>query len=956
MQHPDPNHLVVLVDGSSYLFRAFHGLPPLTNRDGHPTGALHGVIKMLAKLYDDHQPAYFGVVFDAPGKTFRHELYPAYKAHRPPMPDDLRVQIEPLHRLIKALGFPLIIEPGVEADDVIGTLAMQALAEHYQVVTSSGDKDMAQLLTHADITLLDTMKNAVTTTANIAERFKVDALRADQVIDFLALVGDTSDNIPGVPKVGPKTAAKWLAEYQNIDNIIDNATKIPGKIGENLRAGLDTLRLSQQLATINTALELNTRIADLALQPRQPDKLVALCDTYELASIKAQYLKTPTAPPPAPVATHYRAITTLDELDALIKRLQNSDGYAIDTETDSLDYMRANLVGISVAPAPGEAYYLPLAHQLSANLPYDEALARLKPLLEADAPPKSGQHHKYDRHIFARAGIQLRGIKDDTMLMSSITDSTATRHNLDDLADYYLNHQTTTFEDIAGKGAKQLTFDQIPLETATDYACEDADITLRLKNHIAPKLAAAPRLDALYRDLEMPLAELLYKIEATGVRIDPAALAAQSAEISAQLAALEQAAHALAGAPFNLGSPKQLQEILYDQLGLPVLRKTPKGQPSTNEEVLAELAESHGAELPRLILEHRGLAKLKTTYTDRLPELINPQTGRIHTSYHQAVTSTGRLSSSDPNLQNIPVRSDEGRRIRRAFIAEDGWQILAADYSQIELRIMAHLSADPGLLAAFARGDDIHRATAAEIFGVAPDAVSREQRRDAKAINFGLIYGMSAFGLARQLNIPRGQAAAYIDTYFARYPKVRDYMETTRATASKQGYIETLLGRRLYLPDINSKNPQRRQASERLAINAPMQGSAADIIKRAMLAIDRELGLAPLPNTTSLPSETAGIPNTTPLPRGGGPGFPLEKGGRLFQGNPEWGQQTNRAATTRADLRLIMQVHDELVFEIRPEAAAELTPKIVALMENAMTLAVPLIVDTGIGANWDEAH
>ena len=897
MHQPDPNHLVVLVDGSSYLFRAFHGLPPLTNRDGHPTGALHGVIKMLAKLYDDHQPAYFGVVFDAQGKTFRHELYPAYKAHRPPMPDDLRVQIEPLHRLIEALGFPLIIEPGVEADDVIGTLAMQALAEHYQVVISSGDKDMAQLLTHADITLLDTMKNAVTTTANIADRFKVDALRADQVIDFLALVGDTSDNIPGVPKV----AAKWLAEYQNIDNIIDNATKIPGKIGENLRAGLDTLRLSQQLATINTALELNTRIADLALQPRQPDKLAALCDTYELASIKAQYLKTPTAPPPAPVATHYRAITTLDELDALINRLQNSDGYAIDTETDSLDYMRANLVGISVAPAPGEAYYLPLAHQLSANLPYSEALARLKPLIEAETPPKSSQHHKYDRHIFARAGIELRGIKDDTMLMSYTIDSTATRHNLDDLADYYLNHQTTTFEDIAGKGAKQLTFDQIPLETATDYACEDADITLRLKNHLAPKLAAAPRLDALYRDLEMPLAELLYKIEATGVRIDPAALAAQSAEISDQLAALEHAAHTLAGSPFNLGSPKQLQEILYDQLGLPVLRKTPKGQPSTNEEVLAELAESHGAELPRLILEHRGLAKLKTTYTDRLPELINPHTGRIHTSYHQAVTSTGRLSSSDPNLQNIPVRSDEGRRIRRAFIAADGWQILAADYSQIELRIMAHLSADPGLLAAFARGDDIHRATAAEIFGVAPDAVSREQRRDAKAINFGLIYGMSAFGLARQLNIPRGQAAAYIDTYFARYPKVRDYMDATREAAHKQGYVETLLGRRLYLPDINSKNPQRRQASERLAINAPMQGSAADIIKRAMLAIDRELG-------------------------------------------------------NRADLRLIMQVHDELVFEIRPEAAADLTPRIVALMEQAMTLAVPLIVDTGIGANWDEAH
>ena len=900
MHQPDPNHLVVLVDGSSYLFRAYHGLPPLTTRDGHPTGALHGVIKMLAKLYDDHQPAYFGVVFDAKGKTFRHDLYPAYKAHRPPMPEDLRVQIEPLHRLIEALGFPLIIEPGVEADDVIGTLAMKALSEHYQVVISSGDKDMAQLLTHADITLLDTMKNAVTTTANIAERFKVDALRADQVIDFLALVGDSADNIPGVAKVGPKTAAKWLAEYQTIDNLIDHASKIPGKIGDNLRAGIDTLRLSQTLATINTTLDLNTRIADLALQPRQPDKLAALCDTYELANIKAQYLKNSVPPPPAaPVATHYRAITTLDELDALINRLQNSDGYAIDTETDSLDYMRANLVGISVAPAPGEAYYLPLAHQLSANLPYAETLARLKPLLEASAPPKSGQHH--DRHIFARTGIQLRGVQDDTMLMSYIADSTATRHNLDDLADYYLNHQTTTFEDIAGKGAKQLTFDQIPLEAATDYACEDADITLRLKNHLAPKLAAAPRLDALYRDLEMPLAELLYKIEATGVRIDPAALAAQSAEISDQLAALEQAAHTLAGSPFNLGSPKQLQEILYDHLGLPVLRKTPKGQPSTNDEVLAELAESHGAELPRLILEHRGLAKLKTTYTDRLPELINPHTGRIHTSYHQAVTSTGRLSSSDPNLQNIPVRSEAGRRIRRAFIAEDGWQILAADYSQIELRIMAHLSADPGLLTAFARGDDIHRATAAEIFGVAPEAVSREQRRDAKAINFGLIYGMSAFGLARQLNIPRGQAADYIDTYFARYPKVRDYMDATREAAHKQGYVETLLGRRLYLPDINSKNPQRRQASERLAINAPMQGSAADIIKRAMLAIDRELG-------------------------------------------------------ERPDLRLIMQVHDELVFEIRPQAAAELTPRIVALMENAMTLSVPLIVETGLGANWDEAH
>ena len=900
MQHPDPNHLVVLVDGSSYLFRAFHGLPPLTTRDGHPTGALHGVVKMLAKLYDDHQPAYIGVVFDAQGKTFRHDLYPAYKAHRPPMPDDLRAQIEPLHRLIEALGFPLIIEDGVEADDVIGTLAMQALAQHYQVVISSGDKDMAQLLVHADITLLDTMKNAITTADDVAARFKVDALRADQVIDYLALVGDSADNIPGVPKVGPKTAAKWLAEYGNIDNLIDHASKIPGKIGDNLRAGIPTLHLARELATINTRLELGTTIADLALQPRQPDKLAALCDTYELASIKAQYLShSAPAAPPAPVATRYRAITTLAELDALLPQL--ADGFALDTETDSLDYMRARLVGISIAVQAGEAYYLPLAHQLTPNLPWDATLARLKPILENPAIAKTGQHHKYDRHILAHVGITLRGITDDTMLMSYTINSTATRHNLDDLADYYLNHKTTPYEDLVGKGAKQLTIDQIPLEAASDYACEDADITLRLKEHLAPKLAAAPRLAALYRDLELPLAEQLYRIEERGVRIDPAALAAHSAELSDRLATLEQQAHDLAGEAFNLGSPKQLQKILYEQQNLPIIRKTPKGQPSTDEETLAELAESHGAELPRLILEHRSLAKLKSTYTDRLPELVNPQTGRIHTSYHQAVTSTGRLSSSDPNLQNIPARSDEGRRIRQAFIAADGMQILAADYSQIELRIMAHLSADPGLLAAFARGDDIHRATAAEIFGVAPEAVSREQRRDAKAINFGLIYGMSAFGLARQLNIPRGQAADYIDTYFARYPKVRDYMETTRETARRQGYVETLLGRRLYLPDINSKNPQRRQASERLAINAPMQGSAADIIKRAMLDLDRALG-------------------------------------------------------SRDDLHLIMQVHDELVFEIAPESSATLIPQIKTLMENAAQLSIPLIVDTGLGANWDEAH
>lgn len=902
----DSNRLVVLVDGSSYLFRAFHGLPPLTNREGQPTGALHGVIKMLAKLYEDYQPVYFAVVFDAKGKTFRHEMFPAYKANRPPMPDDLRVQIEPLHELIRALGFPLIMESGVEADDVIGTLAARALAQNYQVLISSGDKDMAQLLSHADISLIDTMKNEATTAADVAQRFKVDALNANQVVDFLALVGDAADNIPGVDKVGPKTAAKWLKEYGSVENIIHNASKIGGKIGDNLRQGIEQLCLSYRLATIDCDVNIATDIADLALYSPNPTKIEQLCNQFDLNAIKQKYLNPikEQSPAPSPMQAteqNYQIIDNMPDLQKLIDKFSRLPHFALDTETTALNYMQAQLVGISLAHQAGEAYYLPLRHQLTQNLPYQESLAALKPLLENPAVGKIGQHIKYDRHILAKEGIELAGNIDDTMLMSYCHNSTATRHNMDDLAHYYLNYQTTSFETLAGKGAKQLTFDQIDIERAAHYACEDADITLRLYEHFSRQLAQNDSLAALYQTIEAPLSAVLYRMEARGVKIDSKRLVQQSAEIEIQLKDLESRAYDLAGSEFNLGSPKQLQEILFERLGLPVVEKTPKGQPSTNESTLEILAQEHHAALPKIILEHRSLAKLKSTYTDKLPELIQAHTGRIHTSYHQAVTSTGRLSSSDPNLQNIPVRSAEGRRIRQAFIAEPGYYLLAADYSQIELRIMAHLSGDEGLIQAFKEGKDIHAATAAEIFGGDPEHIDREHRRNAKAINFGLIYGMSAFGLARQLGISRQEAAGYIDTYFARYPKVRDYMDNARSAARQQGYAETLLGRRLYIPDINSKNQQRRNAAERLAINAPMQGSAADIIKLSMLAIDRELG-----------------------------------------DNP--------------DCRLIMQVHDELVFEVRQEAAPQYSDIIRRHMENAHALSLPLIVDIGIGSNWDEAH
>lgn len=914
----DSNHLVVLVDGSSYLFRAYHALPKLSNKLGQPTGALHGVIKMLCKLYDDLQPAYFGVVFDAKGKTFRHEIFPEYKANRKKADPELIAQIEPLHQLVQAMGFPLIMESGVEADDVIGTLAHQALEQHYQVLISSGDKDMAQLLVNANISLLDTMKNIAITAENVHERFKVPALQASQVIDLLALMGDDSDNIPGVPKVGEKTAAKWLQEYGTLDNLLDNASRITGKVGDNLRAHLDTVRLSRQLATIKTDVSLSININDLARQPVQSERLLALCEQFELNQLKkyangnAAASVTPNQSPTynalPEFKPQYHTLHTLAEAEALLPLLKQAKRFALDTETTSLHYQSAELVGISLAlEHDGElhAYYLPFAHQFAHNLPLHETLTLLKPLLEDKALCKIGQHLKYDRHIFARYNIELSDNFDDTMLMSYVHHSTNTRHNLDDLAQYYLNHKTITFEAIAGKGTKQLTFDQVPLETASDYACEDAAVTWRLHQLFARKLDAEPRLKALYETLERPLSTILGKMEATGVLVDAKALSAQSAWLAQNMQTLEEQAYLEAGEMFNLASPKQLQAILYDKLKLPVLVKTPKGQPSTNEEALEALCNDHP--LPRTILEHRSLAKLKSTYTDKLPELINPNTGRIHTSYHQAVTSTGRLSSSEPNLQNIPIRNEAGRKIRTAFIAPEGYQLLAADYSQIELRIMAHLSGDEGLQSAFLQGEDIHRATASEIFNTPLLEVSKEQRRNAKAINFGLIYGMSAFGLSRQLGISRYDANDYINAYFARYPKVKQFMEDIRQSALDNGYVETILGRRLYLPDINSKNAARRQASERLAINAPMQGSAADIIKLAMIAIEHELGQSAL---------------------------------------------THHSAN---HLRLIMQVHDELVFELAI-GQEYLIEKIKNIMENAYQLSVPLIVDTGLGQNWDEAH
>ncbi|WP_427192422.1 DNA polymerase I [Serratia marcescens] len=924
---------LILVDGSSYLYRAYHAFPPLTNSAGEPTGAMYGVLNMLRSLLLQYQPSHVAVVFDAKGKTFRDDLFAEYKSHRPPMPDDLRAQIEPLHSMVKAMGLPLLVTPGVEADDVIGTLALEAEKAGHAVLISTGDKDMAQLVT-PNVTLINTMNNTILGPQEVCDKYGIPP---ELIIDFLALMGDSSDNIPGVPGVGEKTAQALLQGiggldtlYGNLENIATLSFRGAKTMAAKLEQNKEVAYLSYKLATIKTDVELDLTCADLTVSAPDVDTLQQLFKQYEfkrwLADVEAGVwlenkkgagAKAAGAAKSAIAAETPKAlaeaklsqdgyVTILDETTFTdwLARLKKADVFAFDTETDGLDTLTANLIGLSFAIAPGEAAYLPVAHDyLDAPPQLDRTyvLEALKPLLEDEKALKVGQNLKFDMSLLARYGIEMRGIAYDTMLESYVLDSVGGRHDMDSLADRYLGHKTITFEEIAGKGKNQLTFNQIALEQAAPYAAEDADVTLQLHLAMWPQLKQSAELLTVFNEIEMPLLPVLSHIERTGVLIDPAILSAHSQELAKRLAELEVQAHELAEEPFNLASTKQLQAILYEKQKLPVLKKTPGGAPSTNEEVLAELALDYP--LPKVILEYRGLAKLKTTYTDKLPLMINPVSGRVHTSYHQAVTATGRLSSSDPNLQNIPVRNDEGRRIRQAFIAPEGYRIVAADYSQIELRIMAHLSQDEGLLKAFAEGKDIHRATASEVFGVPLDKVTGEQRRSAKAINFGLIYGMSAFGLARQLGIPRGEAQRYMDLYFERYPGVLDYMERTRQQASEQGYVSTFDGRRLYLPDVRSSNGMRRKAAERAAINAPMQGTAADIIKRAMIEVDA------------------------------------------------WLQGQEKPL-----VRAIMQVHDELVFEVHESVLEEASQRIRQLMEGSMTLAVPLKVDVGVGMNWDEAH
>lgn len=890
---------LVLVDGSSYLYRAFHALPPLTSSKGEPTGAVHGVLNMLNKLLAEEDPDYVAVVFDASGKTFRDEIFEDYKANRPPMPDDLRAQIDPILEAVEAMGVPLLRVEGVEADDVIGTLARRAAEAGLETLVSTSDKDMTQLVSD-EVTLVNTMSGTALDREGVKQKFDV---WPEQIVDWIALVGDSSDNIPGVPRVGAKTAAKWLNQYQSVDAIVEQADEIKGKVGESLREHLEQLELSRRLATIELEVELDVEPDSLERGEPDVERLRALYDRLELRAL-AKQLEETAGPAPAKDSARGDYETVLDTaaLERWIGLLQEAELIALDTETDSLDYMSANLVGISVAVEEGAAAYIPVAHAYPgapAQLARELVLEKLGPVLEDPERPKLGHHLKYDAHIFRRYGLRLEGMAYDSMLESYVLNSTATRHDMDSVARHYLGIETIHYEDLCGKGAKQITFDQVDLEDATPYAAEDAEVTLKLHRHLWAELEKEPALAALYREIEQPLVPVLTEMEERGVLLDRELLAAQSRELAAKMLELEKHAHTLAGGPFNLGSPKQLQEILFDQLELPVIRKTPKGQPSTAEDVLAELAADY--ELPQVILDYRALSKLKSTYTDKLPAQVAAD-DRLHTSYHQAVAATGRLSSSDPNLQNIPIRTEEGRRIRQAFVAPPGYRLLAADYSQIELRIMAHLSGDEGLLEAFAEASDVHRATAAEVFGVAPEQVSAEQRRSAKAINFGLIYGMSAFGLARQLGIPRGEAQDYVDRYFERYTGVKTYMDRVRAQAHDDGYVETVLGRRLYLPEINSRNVQRHQYAERSAINAPMQGTAADIIKTAMIDVHEWLA-------------------------GGG-----------------------------ADARLIMQVHDELVLEVAESEAEAVREEVAARMSAAAELAVPLVVETGVGENWDEAH
>ena len=897
MAEKDPP--VILVDGSSYLFRAFHALPPLTNSKGQPTGAVYGVINMLRKLREEYKPEYMAVVFDAKGKTFRHDMYKEYKANRPPMPDDLQSQIEPLHQLIKAMGLPLISVEGVEADDVIGTLAKKATKKKKEMLISTGDKDLAQLVS-AHVTLINTMNNEMLDESGVEKKFEVPP---ERIIDYLTLVGDTSDNIPGVPKVGPKTAVKWLKQFDSLDNLLEHADEVGGKIGENLRNSIDDLPMSRDLVTIRCDLDLELDLDDLKVQ--QPDN-EALHEMYLDLEFRTWLDDMAAGDEPARAkkasGADYQTVLDNKAFDAWLERLQAADAFAFDTETTSLDYMAARIVGVSFAVQAGEAAYVPFGHDYPGapkQLTENQVLGALKPLLEDAKQAKIGQNLKYDAHVLANHGIHMAGIAEDTMLESYVLDSTQ-RHDMDSMALRLLGHETIHFEDIAGKGAKQLTFNEIDLEQAGPYAAEDADITLQIHQKLSAQLKAEKKLMSVYRDIELPLLPVLQKIERNGVKVDVPMLKQQSKQLAKRIVDIEKQAFDVAGESFNLASPKQIQAILFDKQQLPVIRKTPKGQPSTAEDVLQELATDY--ELPKLILEHRSMSKLKSTYTDKLPEQVDKETGRVHTSYNQTVAATGRLSSTDPNLQNIPVRSEEGRRIRQAFIAEKGNCLLAADYSQIELRIMAHLSQDKNLLKAFGEGLDIHKATAAEVFGVSVDDVDSNQRRAAKAINFGLIYGMSAFGLAKQLGIGRYEAQEYVDLYFARYPGVKAYMDSTRAMAHDQGYVETVFGRRLYLPEINSRNGQRRQYAERTAINAPMQGTAADIIKRAMIDVDQAL------------------------------------------------------TAKKLDARVVMQVHDELVVEVAEKQADKLAKLLHSSMESAAELSVPLIVDVGKGKNWDEAH
>ena len=942
---------LVLVDGSSYLYRAFHAFPPLTNREGEPTGAMYGVVNMLKSLISQVEPSHIAVVFDAKGKTFRDELFEQYKSHRPPMPDELRSQIQPLHAIIKALGIPLISVEGVEADDVIGTLAVQAAKEGKHVLISTGDKDMAQLV-NDHIMLINTMNNTLLDREGVIEKYGIPP---ELVIDWLALQGDSSDNIPGVKGVGEKTALALLQGigsiktiYENLDKVAELSFRGAKTFAPKLLAEKEMADLSYLLATIKTDVELDVTHDQLTTSPQDRDKLVELFGKYEFKKwlnevmngtnpvttstkerIPTNYEVTQAVEKTENIAkveidrSKYETVTTETQLTKWIKKIQAEKLVAVDTETNALDVMSAELVGISFGLASGEACYIPLTHKeevseqagqgdlfakntamvgyelVKNQLDLTACLAQLKPILEDEQIKKIGQNIKYDLTVFANHGIEVQGVAFDTMLESYTQNSTG-RHNMDDLAERYLGHKTIAFEEIAGKGKNQLTFDKIALDVASEYAAEDADVTMKLHQTLFPELEKTPTLLKLFNEIEMPLVRVLSHIERNGVLIDPQKLLAQSQEIEQRLAEVEAEVHQAAGQEFNLASTKQLQEILFEKLGLPVKKKTPKGAPSTNEEVLEELAQE-GHIVPKLLIEHRGLSKLKSTYTDKLPQMINPKTGRVHTSYHQAVTATGRLSSSDPNLQNIPIRNEEGRRIRQAFIAREGYKIVAADYSQIELRIMAHLAHDEGMLKAFTEGKDIHRSTAAEIFGVSLEEVTNEQRRNAKAINFGLIYGMSEFGLSNQLGISRQEARTYMDAYFNRYPNVLQFMTDIKAKAAEQGYVETLLGRRLYLPEIKSSNGMRRKAAERVAINAPMQGTAADIIKVAMIGIDKMI----------------------------------------------FGDE---------NIKMIMQVHDELVFEVKAERVEHYSQLIKAEMEKAIKLHVPLIADVGVGDNWDEAH